>query len=133
MLSTIWVVIYAPYRFQKRLVVVYVQSFSITRRLAGSGTTLAVASELWRSLIGVDCSETAINTILKRFQSGGNKMGDFVTKKTSSTKPDLFNSWIDDATKSKGKSLHQKINNFSFYLPTGLDNPFDNQLKELES
>jgi adenine-specific DNA-methyltransferase len=47
---------------------------------AGSGTTLAVASELGRTWIGVDCSEIAIKTILNRFNNGTSKMGDFVTK-----------------------------------------------------
>jgi adenine-specific DNA-methyltransferase len=53
---------------------------------AGSGTTLAAASELDRRWIGVDNSPHAITTILKRFLHGTEKMGNFVeNKKTEST------------------------------------------------
>src|SRR5260363_115609 len=37
---------------------------------AGSGTTLAVASNLKRQWIGVDCSNEAIKTTLRRFKLG---------------------------------------------------------------
>jgi adenine-specific DNA-methyltransferase len=47
---------------------------------AGSGTTLAVASSLGRFWIGVDNSIEAIKTILQRFSTGLERMGDFVTK-----------------------------------------------------
>ena len=45
---------------------------------SGSGTTLAVASNLGRRWIGVDCSAEAISTTLRRFESGAAPMGDFV-------------------------------------------------------
>jgi len=45
---------------------------------AGSGTTLAVASSLGRRWIGVDRSNEAIKTILRRFNQGTERMGDFV-------------------------------------------------------
>ena len=45
---------------------------------AGSGTTLEVARKLERQWIGVDNSQLAIETILKRFMYGTNVMGDFV-------------------------------------------------------
>ncbi|TAE29278.1 MAG: site-specific DNA-methyltransferase [Candidatus Kapaibacterium sp.] len=48
---------------------------------AGSGTTLEVASNLERRWIGVDVSETAITTILKRFGHGTKPLGDFTAKK----------------------------------------------------
>lgn len=48
---------------------------------AGSGTTLAVASQLKRKWIGVDNSAEAIATILRRFAKGLEPMGDFVSKK----------------------------------------------------
>lgn len=45
---------------------------------AGSGTTLAIASRLGRRWIGVDESDEAISTIIRRFQYGTERMGDFV-------------------------------------------------------
>jgi adenine-specific DNA-methyltransferase len=47
----------------------------------GSGTTLAVASQLGRNWIGIDNSSEAIGTMLKRFSSGLERMGDFVNKR----------------------------------------------------
>jgi adenine-specific DNA-methyltransferase len=46
---------------------------------AGSGTTLAVASDLGRRWIGVDHSDEAIRTIAHRLQHGTERMGDFVS------------------------------------------------------
>jgi len=48
---------------------------------AGSGTTLAVASQHKRRWIGIDNSTEAISTILRRFAKGLEPMGDFVSKK----------------------------------------------------
>lgn len=48
---------------------------------SGSGTTLAVASELNRRWVGIDSSLTAIETTLKRFAHGLEPMGDFVDKR----------------------------------------------------
>jgi adenine-specific DNA-methyltransferase len=48
---------------------------------AGSGTTLAVASQLGRQWIGIDNSPAAIDTILRRFAKGLAPMGDFVRQK----------------------------------------------------
>lgn len=53
---------------------------------SGSGTTLAVASELNRNWIGIDNSIEAIKTTLKRFKYGTKPMGDFVSKSISSNK-----------------------------------------------
>ena len=47
---------------------------------AGSGTTLAVASQLGRRWIGVDRSHEAIAATLRRFTHGTERMGDFVNK-----------------------------------------------------
>jgi 16S rRNA G966 N2-methylase RsmD len=52
---------------------------------SGSGTTLAVASQLNRRWIGIDNSTEAIATILRRFAKGLEPMGDFVTKPESSS------------------------------------------------
>lgn len=46
----------------------------------GSGTTLAVASQLQRRWIGMDNSIAAISTTLRRFAKGLEPMGDFVSK-----------------------------------------------------
>lgn len=67
---------------------------------AGSGTTLAVASELGRNWIGVDCGDESIRTILHRFERGTEKMGDYVNDKKQESLP-----------------LHNPINDFSLYLP----------------
>jgi len=53
----------------------------------GSGTTLAMASDLGRNWIGVDNSSEAINTILRRFKSGTQRMGDFVGNKRQTELP----------------------------------------------
>lgn len=48
---------------------------------SGSGTTLAIASLLKRRWIGIDNSSEAIATILRRFSTGCEVMGDFVNKR----------------------------------------------------
>ena len=47
---------------------------------SGSGTTLEQASLLGRRWIGVDKSDLAISTTLKRFKEGLRKMGDYVNQ-----------------------------------------------------
>jgi adenine-specific DNA-methyltransferase len=58
---------------------------------AGSGTTLAVASNLGRRWIGIDRSDEAIKTILHRLSNGTERMGDFVNQKPKLTSLPLFN------------------------------------------
>jgi adenine-specific DNA-methyltransferase len=53
---------------------------------SGSGTALAVASQLGRRWIGIDNSSEAIATTLRRFAKGCERMGDFVSQKTSPQK-----------------------------------------------
>ena len=48
---------------------------------AGSGTTLAVATDLDRAWIGIDRSDEAIRTAIHRLQHGTQKMGDFVSER----------------------------------------------------
>jgi adenine-specific DNA-methyltransferase len=48
---------------------------------AGSGTTLAVASQLGREWIGMDNSPEAISTILSRLAHGLRPMGDYVNQR----------------------------------------------------
>jgi adenine-specific DNA-methyltransferase len=63
---------------------------------AGSGTTLAMASTLDRSWIGVDRSEEAIKTIIGRLHYGTERMGDFVNGNTRPSTLPLFS--ISDFT-----------------------------------
>ncbi len=51
---------------------------------SGSGTTLAVASELGRRWIGIDNSSEAIRTTLKRLATGLEPMGDYVSRQPQS-------------------------------------------------
>jgi len=57
---------------------------------SGSGTTLAVASELKRSWIGIDNSLEAICTTLKRLHKGLERMGDFVNGNTKHVQSKLI-------------------------------------------
>ena len=55
----------------------------------GSGTTFAVASQLKRCWIGMDNSELAVATTLRRFASGLQPMGDFVSPRAGAAIPQL--------------------------------------------
>jgi DNA methylase len=91
---------------------------------AGSGTTLSVASEFGRKWIGIDNSSEAIATTLRRFAKGCERMGNFVSQKTSlhqntsddeSRQLSLFNL---DESRFKAESIPEKsemINNFALY------------------
>lgn len=75
---------------------------------AGSGTTLAVASQNNRRWIGVDKSDEAIKTILKQLEHGTEPMGDFVNDRRPKnlTLPLYdpvadFTLYIDEATQKK--------------------------------
>jgi adenine-specific DNA-methyltransferase len=63
---------------------------------AGSGTTLAAASDLARRWIGVDRSDEAIKTILRRLRHGTERMGDFVNGTPKARTLSLFT--VDDFT-----------------------------------
>lgn len=67
---------------------------------SGSGTTIAVAASLKRRWIGVDRSDEAIRTTLRRFEHGTERMGDFVNPK-----------------KQNVGSLHKSILDFVLYEP----------------
>ena len=91
---------------------------------AGSGTTLAVANQLQRHWIGVDCSPEAVSTILQRFERGLLPMGDYVAKKSRQgpEKPvqsSLFDSLDEDVTTPASESTvvkHTPITEFSLYV-----------------
>ncbi|HNB23415.1 MAG TPA: site-specific DNA-methyltransferase, partial [Candidatus Melainabacteria bacterium] len=67
---------------------------------AGSGTTMSVANSLNRNWIGIDNSAEAIQTTLKRFAFGMEKMGDFVQAKKNPQKseaPEVVNLSLFDS------------------------------------
>lgn len=71
---------------------------------SGSGTTLAVASKLGRRWIGCDSGSEAIETTLRRFAKGMERMGDFV-----------------GGAKQNSLDLHVPIDDFVLYVPkTGI-------------
>lgn len=76
---------------------------------AGSGTTLAVASQLDRRWIGVDRSDEAIAATLRRFAFGPERMGDFVNRAVCSQGNIGLN----------GAVLHGAITDFSLYRAQG--------------
>ena len=68
---------------------------------SGSGTTLEQADRLERGWIGVDSSDQAIETILKRFAEGTTRMGDYVNPERQLP---LLN--------------HNPVENFNLYMET---------------
>lgn len=83
---------------------------------SGSGTTLAVAAQLHRKWIGMDKSPEAISTTLRRFASGLEPMGDFVSQRNGTRnmkQPQLF-------------ALEPEITDFSLYAAE----PYENDLEE---
>lgn len=95
---------------------------------AGSGTTLAVADELKRKWIGIDCSDEAINTIFDRFLNGISALGDFVEKKPSQN--GLF-----DHTEILEKSeiiKHTSITNFTFYAECLIDKGIESKVNSIK-
>jgi adenine-specific DNA-methyltransferase len=95
---------------------------------AGSGTTLAVADELNRKWIGIDCSTEAINTILDRFYQGLTSLGDFVEKKeNNSSSFSLFD------TPSVCLVKNQKIiRNFSFFTEKYNTESFEEKINRIK-
>jgi adenine-specific DNA-methyltransferase len=85
---------------------------------AGSGTTLAVASQSGRRWIGIDNSSEAIATILKRFTHGLEPMGDFVSEKKTTDSLPLFDfanlSEVQVDNRDGGKHAHI-IDDFTLY------------------
>ena len=80
---------------------------------SGSGTTLVAANKLDRNWIGVDNSQRAISTILKRFVFGSDIMGDFVSKKKEKR---LQISMFDSQNNTpQRKANHQPILEFSLF------------------
>jgi adenine-specific DNA-methyltransferase len=92
---------------------------------SGSGTTLSVASDLGRKWIGIDNSPEAIETTLRRFIIGVDKMGDFVNKNKKKRK-EMQLKLIDD---SKIQKMNF-INDFSICVTDFYNGELDNCLKK---
>src|SRR5579859_497240 len=106
---------------------------------AGSGTTLAAASQLNRRWIGIDNSIEAISTTLRRFAKGLEPMGDFVSKQEtqerSIQKPLLWESSEKLTEEVEGDKLASKngnhmINNFSLKSIESFAGDLDNVLQQ---
>ena len=88
---------------------------------SGSGTTLAVASQLGRQWIGIDNSIEAIATTLRRFAKGLEPMGDFVTRESSQEeemalhKPALWEDADKLNNEESGEQIAHIIRDFSLY------------------
>ncbi|KXK55854.1 MAG: site-specific DNA-methyltransferase [Chlorobi bacterium] len=98
---------------------------------AGSGTTLAVASTLNRRWIGIDSSQIAIRTILNRFYSGLQPLGDFVGREQpSQSQTSLFGEANDNgaAAQHPGDSI---ISDFAFYGTLESRDLFNTELTRL--
>lgn len=103
---------------------------------AGSGTTLAVASQLKRRWIGIDNSVEAISTMLRRFAKGLEPMGDFVNKEALSPSKIEFKyaSGLWENTEQKKEQdlqlleRHCIIRDFALFSNENLINDLDHAL-----
>lgn len=90
---------------------------------SGSGTTLAVASQLGRRWIGVDHSREAIATTLRRFAKGLEPMGDFVSQRREANQDEqarnlpLFG-WTEPEQPERSSAERVGIADFSLYATT---------------
>ena len=89
---------------------------------SGSGTTLAVADVMKRRWIGMDKSEEAVRTTLKRFEYGLEPMGDFVSERETETNDDpyrpldLFSQAPDNGSDAPKKTrAHQPIRDYVLF------------------
>jgi adenine-specific DNA-methyltransferase len=95
---------------------------------AGSGTTLAVASQLDRRWIGIDCSPEAIATTLRRFAKGPEPMGDFVVRSETEPLP-LFNL----AEPSASYPVYPMIRDFTLYATPPYQGELDDVLTDWQN
>ncbi len=80
---------------------------------AGSGTTLAVASELGRNWIGIDNSLEAMRSMINRFAFGLQRMGDYVSERIERPTIPLLPMFEEDAKNISHD--HVPIEDFSLY------------------
>lgn len=109
---------------------------------SGSGTTLAVASQLNRQWIGIDSSIEAIATTLRRFAKGTEPMGDFVTRPLSpdenaaTTEPEELSLWeqLEQEQTRQNDAIMQKerkvIRDFSLCTLDAVQEDLCNVLKQ---
>lgn len=103
---------------------------------SGSGTTLAVASQLQRRWLGIDNSLEAIATTLRRFAKGCDRLGNFVPP--TNTNPNhqqlsLFSAtetYIPPEINTTNKEI---IKNFYFYASTPYPKELENILQEWQT
>lgn len=98
---------------------------------AGSGTTLAVASQMKRHWIGVDNSQVAIGTTLRRFMYGLQPMGDFVTSKVINevtSEGQLALPFEAGLTQETASITHEKIEDFTLLAEHFLVKNFPEQV-----
>ncbi|HMV48799.1 MAG TPA: DNA methyltransferase, partial [Blastocatellia bacterium] len=94
---------------------------------AGSGTTLAVASELGRRWIGIDNSPEAIKTMLSRFRTGMEPMGDFVTHRNGKAEsPTTFLPGFE--AEMTADHHHVPITDFTLHCQQGWETRLPEQL-----
>ncbi|MCU0238362.1 MAG: site-specific DNA-methyltransferase [Pyrinomonadaceae bacterium] len=96
---------------------------------AGSGTTLAVADELKRKWIGIDCSDESINTIFDRFLNGISALGDFVEKKPS--QKGLFDS--TEILENSEIINQNSITNFTFFAECLIDKGIESKINSIKA
>ncbi len=82
---------------------------------AGSGTTLAVAERLGRRWIGIDNSQEAITTTLRRFEAGLEPMGDFVSRRKTCNDDPLSLFPLAQPNNIQHSDHYRKIANFTLY------------------
>jgi hypothetical protein len=98
---------------------------------AGSGTTLAVASELGRKWIGIDNSLESMRTMINRFAFGLQRMGDYVSEKTEKPTFPLLPIFEEDV---KSTSYgYVPIEDFTFYAEPQLVNELSLVVEQCES
>jgi adenine-specific DNA-methyltransferase len=98
---------------------------------AGSGTTLAVASELGRKWIGIDNSLEAMRTTINRFAFGLQPMGDYVSEGIEKPKIPLLPIFEEDV-----KSIsygHVPIEDFTLYAEPQFANELSLAIEQCES
>ncbi len=103
---------------------------------SGSGTTLAIASQLKRRWIGADNSYEAIKTTLERFKNGTQPMGDFVNKKNSrkqknSNQLSLFDSLGPEAVNNESSENCNPVSDFVFISETNRLHEIDSSVKNM--
>jgi adenine-specific DNA-methyltransferase len=97
---------------------------------AGSGTTLAVASELGRKWIGIDNSMEAMRTMINRFAFGLHRMGDYVSERIEKPMIPLLPMFEEEKLVSSG---HVPIEDFSLYTEPQLADELSLIIEQCES